>query len=360
MDQIASIRTAVENLSRSRLWSRSDPESRDGVREGFAVLQSLESAWLGLVADLDTRPGAVPGARAGTVAQTFLRAGLLRTSGQAASDVRAAHALAREAVPSEGGMPSLGQAFAAGQVSREHVDAALRAVRKLPKRVLSEPVTTPDGPTPDSPTPDEGVPDGPAPDEGMPDEAAPDEAANEATDDSAADEGCPSEMTAGEAVDAFFAEHCRKVDPIRTGRLARHLLEALDPDGQDGFDPDASERRGLTHSTDSGGMVVGRFQLDPVTGSWFATAIEHFSAPEPTVEESAEDGSTIHVRDTRSAAQRRADALGSSPGSPWARTKRVPPKVESHLGSWCTPGSRRCSTPQSRATQRRLQRPFGH
>ncbi len=235
-------------------------------------------------------------------------------------------------------MPSLGQAFAAGQVSREHVDAALRAVRKLPKRVLSEPVTTPDGPTPDSPTPDEGVPDGPAPDEGMPDEAAPDEAANEATDDSAADEGCPSEMTAGEAVDAFFAEHCRKVDPIRTGRLARHLLEALDPDGQDGFDPDASERRGLTHSTDSGGMVVGRFQLDPVTGSWFATAIEHFSAPEPTVEESAEDGSTIHVRDTRSAAQRRADALGLisriALGADEAGTAKggEPPRIVVHTG----------------------------
>ena len=156
---LTTIRGAVGELSEALLWSRSDACSRDGVREGFAVLQSLESAWLGLVADLDSRPEAVPGARAGCVAATFLRAGLLRTAGQAASDVRAAHALAADADPGKGGMPLMGAAFAAGQVSREHVDVALKAVRKIPKTVLSAPLPTSEDPEPENPGPGAPEPD---------------------------------------------------------------------------------------------------------------------------------------------------------------------------------------------------------
>jgi hypothetical protein len=58
---LASIRSAVGELQEAVLWSRSDACARDGVREGFEALQSLESSWLGLVADLDSRPGAVSG-----------------------------------------------------------------------------------------------------------------------------------------------------------------------------------------------------------------------------------------------------------------------------------------------------------
>src|SRR5690349_1555464 len=85
---LASIRSAVGELQEAVSWSRSDADARDGVREGFEALQSLESSWLSLVADLDSRPHAVPGARAGCVGATFLRHRLLRTSTQAAADVR--------------------------------------------------------------------------------------------------------------------------------------------------------------------------------------------------------------------------------------------------------------------------------
>jgi Domain of unknown function (DUF222) len=307
------IRSGIAQLTEAALWARCDAACRDGVREGFTLLQSLDSAWLGLVADLDSRPDAVPGARAGKIAQTFLRSGLLRTAAQASQDVRAAHALAPDADPCEGGMPGLGRAFASGRTSREHVEVALRAVRKLPKKVLREPVPTADEPT--APTPD-----GP---HNQQDAESPQRV---------------REVTAGEAVDAFFAHQSQEVDPTVTGRLARHLLDALDPDGHDGFDPEAHERRQLTHSTDSSGMIVGRFQLDPESGAWFVSAIEHFSAPNPTVQEKNDDGTSTAVRDSRCAAQRRADALALisrlALGSDQAGTGKSgePPRIVVHAG----------------------------
>jgi hypothetical protein len=52
--------------------------------------------------------------------------------GQAAGDVRAAHALD----PQTGRLPRLGAALANGQVHRGHVDAAARVLEQLPVKVL--------------------------------------------------------------------------------------------------------------------------------------------------------------------------------------------------------------------------------
>jgi hypothetical protein len=202
-------------------------------------------------------------------------------------------------------MPRLGAAFAAGAVSREHVEAALRTMRKLSKRVLSSWVPDFDAEGADSAENSEPQPE--AGEDATQTEGA--EGAERAADPEGAG-GEPREVLAGEAVDKFFARHSRNVDPNDTRNLARTLLERIDPDGHDGFDPDAVERRSVNHSTDANGMVVGRFQLDPVSGAWFRTAIEHFSAPNPTVEEEADDGASVTIRDNRKAAQRRADALG--------------------------------------------------
>jgi hypothetical protein len=64
----------------------------------------VDAAWLGLVRDLDARPEAVAGAQAGRVAATFLT-----------------HRLH----------------VASGQVSRAHLDVAVRAVRRIPQRLLA-------------------------------------------------------------------------------------------------------------------------------------------------------------------------------------------------------------------------------
>src|SRR3954462_11763856 len=89
LNALAAIRSSIDVVVAAAGGWRSDALARDGVREGFCVLQAMHAAWLSLVADLDCRPEAVPRARAGTVAQTFLRAGLRRTAEQAAADVRA-------------------------------------------------------------------------------------------------------------------------------------------------------------------------------------------------------------------------------------------------------------------------------
>ena len=97
-----------------------------------------------------------------------------------------------------------------------------------------------------------------------------------------------------------------RLAPLGTARnlesAARQLRARLDPDGVDRFDPAAAERRFLDLTTDSMGMLVGRFQLDAVAGATVRAAIDAASAPAPW----GPDGTT---RDDRSPRQRRADAL---------------------------------------------------
>src|SRR4051794_23434912 len=83
------IRSAVLELACARLWSRSDDASREAVREGFSLVQSLQFAWLGLVADLDSRPEAVPGAQAGRGGPKVFRGGVFRAGREAGPGVGA-------------------------------------------------------------------------------------------------------------------------------------------------------------------------------------------------------------------------------------------------------------------------------
>ena len=193
----------------------SDAELRDEVARSFVDLQAAHSRYLAAVHALDSRPGSVPGARPGKAAVTFLRDALRRSA--AAADVRAAHALADE-------MPMLGKALAAGEVSREHVDLAVRTLRRVPRHLLDEP-------------------------------------------------------GARERVDAWFTETSRALAPMDADKAARHLLNRLDPDGGRTFDPAAVERRELSFTVDATGMVLVRGQLDPANGAVFKAAIDALSAP---------------------------------------------------------------------------------
>jgi SnoaL-like domain/Domain of unknown function (DUF222) len=143
---LALIRTGISQLGGAALWARSDVQARDGVRETFAVMQSLHGAWLRQVGDLDSRPDPVPGAQAGVGAATFLKANVLRSPAQAAHDVRAAKALSLDADPGEGGLPAVGKALAQGKLSREHADVVLKLIRKLKKETLRELIPVPEDP----------------------------------------------------------------------------------------------------------------------------------------------------------------------------------------------------------------------
>ncbi len=243
----------------ARVWSLSDAQVRDAVLSVTGAVASLEAARLGLVRELDGRAGAVAGARAGQVAATFLVEAARVASGQAHRDVAAA----RMVDPDGGLLAGLGAALAAGAVSRAHVEVAVGAVGRIPARLLAA----------------VGV-DG---------------------------------VSGAARVDGFLSEQSRRFSPVSTARLVRHLLAVLDPDGTDRFDPDAWRRRGLSCATDSTGMLVGRFQLDPAGGAAVAAALEAFARPDPAAPADTEDGQRVMVADDRTRPQRYADALVAIP-----------------------------------------------
>jgi hypothetical protein len=115
-------------------------------------------------------------------------------------------------------------------------------------------------------------------------------------------------ISGAQRIDAFLTEQSRVFPASTTGVLARCLLASLDPDGSERFDPEAYRRRGLTRSVDGTGMHVGRYVLDAGDGTVVDAALDFFAAPAPT-HEVGPDGQDVLIADTRTASQRRADAL---------------------------------------------------
>ncbi|HEX3305347.1 MAG TPA: DUF222 domain-containing protein, partial [Streptosporangiaceae bacterium] len=121
------------------------------------------------------------GSASDTSAATFLIHAGRTARATAHHDARAAAMIAPDGL-----LPQLGAAFAAGEISRAHVDVAVRAIRQLPKRLLRR--VDADG------------------------------------------------RTVAEQADAFLVEYCRRFPPDDVRVLLRHLLAIVDPDGQDRFD----------------------------------------------------------------------------------------------------------------------------
>jgi hypothetical protein len=176
------------------------------------------------------------------VAKTFLELRLRRS--RAGADVAAAHALDTD-------LPLLGDALAAGEVSREHVDSAVRTLTKVPGHFRES-------------------------------------------------------DRARHRIDTWLTQNARRFAPWQADKLGRHLLAVLDPDGADRFDPQAIERRELSVVTDSTGMVVIRGQLDQGTGAPLVALLDHLAKPTPR----SKDEDELPVPDQRSRGQRYADALG--------------------------------------------------
>ena len=202
-------------------------EILDRVKAVYRRKQQAEREWHAVVRELDQTPDAVPGAKPGHVAETYLRHALHRP--HPAAEVRTAHALADD-------LPQMDDALEAGEISIEHVHAAVRTLRRIPAHLRAE---------------------------------------NTAT------------------IDAWFTKASRDLAPLDTDRAARGILNVLDPDGANTFDPNAVDRRELSITTDATGMVLVRGQLDPANGAAFKAAIDHYSAPIP-----AGDGE-LAIPDTR-------------------------------------------------------------
>ncbi|HEX2808694.1 MAG TPA: DUF222 domain-containing protein, partial [Kineosporiaceae bacterium] len=125
---LSQVMELLGEVSEIRGWSASDEQLVANVRLGHQAAAVVEAMRLGLVRQLQARPQAVPGASAGRAAATFLIHGLRVSPAQAGRDVATAVAID----PQVGDLPLLGQALAAGEISREHVDVAVAAVAKLP------------------------------------------------------------------------------------------------------------------------------------------------------------------------------------------------------------------------------------
>ena len=187
-------------------------ERLDSLRAAQLVKAAADSVYLRL-ADLRARPEAVPGAASGMVAETFLTEGLRVSRGQACRGVRAAVAVAE----GSGTMPTLAAAFAAGEITREHVDVAVSAVSKLPvavKRLVSGDGTT-----------------------GL------------------------------RVLDELVTVQAKAGPPGTVDQLGKDLLVVMDPDRACRLEEDAVTRRGGSHTVGYLGMHLFRFVLDPATGA---------------------------------------------------------------------------------------------
>src|SRR4029453_7120885 len=97
------------------------------ARASFTAMNASVAEFYRDVYALDTTPGSVPGARPGAEAVTFLRHALGVSNPRAI--VQAARGLVED-------LPTLGKAFAAGDIPREHVHVAVRTLDRIPRHLL--------------------------------------------------------------------------------------------------------------------------------------------------------------------------------------------------------------------------------
>jgi len=263
---LAQAVAAIAALQTSPTLPLNDTELRDLVAGLHRARSRLDAAYLHALRALDTRDGVLPGVSA-RIGATFLVEALNVSRTQARRDVAAASALdadgagvapenADRARPADLGLPRLGAALAAGQVSLDHVRVVVRALERLPRAYLDH---------------------------------LDDDGASGATQ-----------------VDTLLTEHAMQFDPPTLDRIARHLVVALDPDRQDRLDPGGIDRRCLTLHHDPDGSLHGRFRLDPAAAAVVRAAVDAYAAPRPAV---SEDEHILALPDDRTPAQRRADAL---------------------------------------------------
>src|SRR6266511_557988 len=104
----------------------------------------------------------------------------------------------------------------------------------------------------------------------------------------------PAKVAEAEGV---LVDAARRLDPARLHRLAGHLRDVLDPGGSEERGRARLERRGLWLAATFEGMVAVNGLLDPDAGQAARAALAPLAGP-------------TGPDDERSAAQRRADALG--------------------------------------------------
>ena len=256
-EAVAAVEAAVASLAPllgKDSWRVGTTDLLEGLGALARVRGGVDAALLGVIREVDTRglTGTVGSAPVATTTEGLVRDATGVSPGRARADVAAAR------VTGPGGvLEEFGTRLAQGRVTRAHVDVAVRCLDRIPRHLLEQDPADPDGPT-----------------------------------------------ATQIVTDYLLTLADTRVDDRALDRHARQLLARLAPDPTDRRDPDAPTRRFLDLTTDTTGMVTGRFALDPAAGADLRAALNAYSAPDPV---SDVDG--IPSRDERTPRQRRADAL---------------------------------------------------
>jgi Domain of unknown function (DUF222)/HNH endonuclease len=104
----------------------------------------------------------------------------------------------------------------------------------------------------------------------------------------------------GQATEQALVEHAHTLTPDQLRVAARRLSDHLDPDGTLRGERDRARLRGVTFASRADGSARGSFEFTPRCGARWQTLFDSFTKPVK-----ADDG----VRDPRTAAQRRHDAM---------------------------------------------------
>ena len=244
---LAQLDQTLDAALAASTWSMSESELREALVASTSLGSRSEALRGALLRESVARE--TPDARGEQGARTvnLLKSRCRVSPRRASADVENA----KLTCPDTGTLRELGRALAAGAVSREHVDVARSALKRLPGRVVRE---------------------------------------------------------RRDEVDGLLTEHARTFEPGAAEYLSRHLLSVITPDRADRYDENALDRRHLSVATDQTGMVLLSGQLDQCTGLKFATVLDHLVETDRAT--GSADGADGCEPDLRTRGQRRVDALG--------------------------------------------------
>jgi hypothetical protein len=229
------------------------------VRELASQHARFGAAQLRVLHDVETRDDVVPRVRSGVSrAATFLR-GTGADATRAARDAAAARLSCGEGAD----LAEIGAAHAAGEISRAHLDVAVRTHERLGAATRNALMPIQDPQTAEV-----------------------------------------IERRCVELVDATLAEQARRFGVPEFTRIADRLVQNLNPPEPG----DAHRRRYLHLSRLADGSVRGRFAFGPAQALTLTAVLAALAGPRPGTVVDA-DGVEHDLPDERDAGQRRADAL---------------------------------------------------
>lgn len=281
---LRTLETTVGELAQVRWSPRSAQVMAAAVRAVAAQQARLDAAFLSMLNAVDDRDDVVPRQRSGHAAAALLKGSLGWDTKKANRETRAARLLRPalspatdgDGIPADspasssdpcGDLGRIGAAYAAGTISRGHVDVAVSVQGRL-KDTIRE-----------SLTPD------------------PDGAVDPET-------GEVILRRCIDVVDATLARYAPVFSVTELSRIGNHLVETLDPPTPDG----AHERRYLYWSRLPDGSLVGKFACGPEQGHVITSVLDALAKPRPGVAVDA-DGVEHHLRDERTPGQRSMDSL---------------------------------------------------